>query len=116
MPVAVVTDSTAYLPAELAGEHDLTVVPLTVVVNGTEGLEGDEVSPDDVARALGERRHAVTTSRPAPEQFARTYQELLDAGAAGHVSVHLSAGLSGTAAAASLAAARFGGRITVVDS
>ena len=37
MPVAVVTDSTAYLPTELSGTCDLTVVPLTVVVNGAEG-------------------------------------------------------------------------------
>ena len=45
MPVAVVTDSTAYLPAELSGAYDLTVVPLTVVVNGVEGLEGIEIIP-----------------------------------------------------------------------
>jgi fatty acid-binding protein DegV len=56
MPVAVVTDSTAYLPVELAGTYDLTVVPLTVVINGAEGLEGSEISPAEVARALGARR------------------------------------------------------------
>ena len=48
MPVAVVTDSTAYLPAELGGTYDLTVVPLTVVVNGIEGLEGIEITPAEV--------------------------------------------------------------------
>jgi DegV family protein with EDD domain len=116
MPVAVVTDSTAYLPTELNGLHDLTVVPLTVVLNGSEGLEGSEVFPADVARALGERRVTVSTSRPAPEQFARAYRRLLDGGAAGIVSVHLAAELSGTADAARLAAAEFGDRISVVDS
>lgn len=40
MPVAVVIDSTAYLPPELVQAHRLTVVPLTVVLNGAEGLEG----------------------------------------------------------------------------
>lgn len=40
MPVAVVTDSTAYLPPELLRVHRLTVVPLAVVLNGAEGLEG----------------------------------------------------------------------------
>ncbi len=116
MSVAVVTDSTAYLPAELSGAHRLTVVPLTVVVNGVEGLEGDEITPAEVARALGGRRVAVSTSRPAPEQFVRAYRRLLDAGADGVVSVHLSAKLSGTYDSASLAAAEVGDRVTVVDT
>lgn len=121
MSVAVVTDSTAYLPAELAGAHALTVVPLIVIRGGVEGLEGVEVTPADVERALGARRTAVSTSRPAPEQFVETYRRLFDAGATGVVSVHLSAALSGTVAAAELAAAElaaecFGDRVAVVDS
>ncbi|MEH0822829.1 MULTISPECIES: DegV family protein [unclassified Micromonospora] len=116
MPVAVVTDSTAYLPPELVHAHRLTVVPLTVVLNGAEGLEGVETLPADATRVLGGRRVTVSTSRPAPEQFARTYRELLDAGADGVVSVHLSAELSGTVEAARLAAAELGDRVEVVDS
>ena len=116
MPVAVVTDSTAYLPAELSGTYDLTVVPLTVVVNGDEGLEGSEITPAEVARALGARRSAVSTSRPAPAQFVAAYRKLLDAGADGIVSVHLSAKLSGTHDAARLAAEEIGPRVRVVDS
>jgi DegV family protein with EDD domain len=116
MPVAVVTDSTAYLPSELSGTYDLTVVPLTVVINGAEGLEGEEISPAEVAYALGQRRVAVSTSRPAPEQFVAAYRRLLDAGADGIVSVHLSSQLSGTYDAATLAAAEIGPRVQVVDS
>ncbi len=116
MPVAVVTDSTAYLPSELAGTYDLTVVPLTVVINGDEGLEGLEISPADVARALGQRRVTVSTSRPAPEQFVAAYRKLLAAGADGIVSVHLSSRLSGTYDAAVLAANEVGPQVQVVDS
>jgi DegV family protein with EDD domain len=116
MPVAVVTDSTAYLPAELSGTYDLTVVPLTVVINGDEGLEGEEISPAEVARALAVRRAEVSTSRPAPAQFAAAYRRLLDAGADGIVSVHLSARLSGTFDAARMAAAEVGPQVQVVDS
>ncbi|MFG1953771.1 DegV family protein [Micromonospora sp. NPDC048830] len=116
MPVAVVTDSTAYLPPELVRAHRITVVPLTVVLDGTEGQEGVDVLPADAARALGGRRVSVSTSRPAPEQFAGTYRRLLDNGADGVVSVHLSAGLSGTVEAARLAAAELGDRVAVVDS
>jgi DegV family protein with EDD domain len=116
MPVAVVTDSTAYLPAELHGTYDLTVVPLTVVINGSSGLEGLEIAPSEVAKALNARRSAVSTSRPAPSQFVTAYRKLLDAGASGVVSVHLSAKLSGTYEAACLAAAEVGDQVTVVDS
>jgi DegV family protein with EDD domain len=116
MPVAVVTDSTAYLPPELVRRYRPTVVPLTVVLAGVEGLEGVETFPADVTRALRARRVSVSTSRASPEQFGRTYRELLDAGAEGVVSVHLSAGLSGTVEAAELAAAELGDRVSVVDS
>jgi DegV family protein with EDD domain len=116
MSVAVVTDSTAYLPDELRGRHRLTVVPLTVVVNGTEGAEGVDIAPAEVARALGARRFTVTTSRPAPETFVAAYRRLLDAGADAVVSVHLSAKLSGTADAARLAAEQIGPQVSVVDT
>jgi DegV family protein with EDD domain len=116
MTLRVVTDSTAYLPATVAEAAGLRVVPLTVTVSGRDGREGLEVFSADVARALRERRVAVTTSRPAPTEFATAYRELFDAGATGIVSVHLSARLSGTYESAELAAEEFGGRVAVVDS
>jgi DegV family protein with EDD domain len=114
--IAVVTDSTAYLPADVAAEHGLTVVPITVVIGGRDGLEGVDFSPADVATALLSRRVAVTTSRPAPAAFEEVYRRLLADGADGIVSVHLSAALSGTYDAAVLAAAEVGERVTVIDS
>lgn len=116
MPIAVVTDSTAYLPPGLLATHQLTVVPLTVVLNGVEGREGVETFPADATQALNARRVSVSTSRVAPAQFVHTYHRLLADGADGIVSVHLSAGLSGTVESARLAAAEFGDRVTVVDS
>ena len=116
MPVAVVTDSTACLPADLVERHRITVVPLTVVLDGTAGLEGIDVFPADAARALRGRRTSVSTSRPAPEQFVRAYRRLLDSGASGVVSVHLSAELSGTVEAARLASTETGARVSVVDA
>jgi DegV family protein with EDD domain len=116
MTVRVVTDSTAYLPAAIVADAGLTVVPLTVAVDGDAGFEGVEVAPADVARALVQRRGTVTTSRPSPAQFSEAYRRLFDAGATGVVSVHLSARLSGTYEAALLAASEFDGAVTVVDT
>ncbi|MEX2289533.1 MAG: DegV family protein [Mycobacteriales bacterium] len=114
--VAVVTDSTAYLPEGVAEEYDVGVVPLHVVLGSRTGTEGDQVSPGDVASALAERRLQVSTSRPTPGEFATAYRA---AGSACVVSVHLSAELSGTCDAAAVAAAEVapeGIEVRVVDS
>jgi DegV family protein with EDD domain len=116
MPIAVVTDSTAYLPADQIKRYAMTVVPLTVVLDGAEGREGEDVSPSEVAAALGGRRVQVSTSRPAPEQFVAAYRRLLDAGAGAVVSVHLSAKLSATWESAALAAGQVGPEVTVIDA
>jgi DegV family protein with EDD domain len=112
MSISVVTDSTAYLPPV----EGLSVVPLTVVVNGVEGVEGIDVTPAEVARAMAGRRVSLTTSRPAPAEFEARYRSLLASGATGVVSVHLSAALSGTVEAATLAAGVFDGAVEVVDA
>src|SRR5262245_34557470 len=115
MTVRVVTDSTAYLPDAVAAAAGLRVVPLTVTVSGRDGRDGLEVSSADVARALAAGRVAVTTSRPAPTEFATAYRERRAAGATGIVSVHVSARLSGTFESAELAAEQFCGEVAVVD-
>jgi DegV family protein with EDD domain len=117
VPVAVVTDSTAYLPAELVEGYGITVVPLYVVLAGRSGREGIDVSPADVARALSIRGQTVSTSRPTPGDFVAAYRGALAGGADRLVSIHLSAELSGTLDAARLAAAQVGEHIvSVVDS
>jgi DegV family protein with EDD domain len=116
--IAVVTDSTAYLPAGLADELGVTVVPLHVIVNGVSGVEGSEVSPSDVARALSDRRGTVQTSRALPGDFAAAFTSTVDGGAAGVVAVLMSGALSGTYESARLAAVECGGEsvVRVVDS
>jgi DegV family protein with EDD domain len=114
--VAVVTDSTAYLPDGLAEQQKISVVPLHVVLGRRTGVEGAQVSPADVALALTERRQEVSTSRPTPAEFAAAYRAT---GASQVVSVHLSQALSGTVDAATLGArevAADGIEVRVVDS
>jgi DegV family protein with EDD domain len=116
VPVAVVTDSSAYLPDGFAARHAVHVVPLHVLIDDKSGLDGVDIGPAEVAAALTSR-HMVTTSRPNPGEFVATYRRLLDAGADGIVSVHLSKELSGTWESAWLAAQEVGeDRVRVVDS
>ncbi|MFF4045370.1 DegV family protein [Streptomyces chartreusis] len=113
--VAIVTDSTAYLPPRTMERHGITAVPLTVVVGGQALDEGTEISTRSLAQALRKRR-PVTTSRPSPEVFARHYREVAESGATGIVSLHLSAELSGTYDAAVVAAREAPVPVRVVDT
>ena len=117
MPVALVTDSTASLPAELAAARDITVVPLQVVIGATsydEGVEGG-VTPQMLAEAL-QAWTPVSTSRPNPDQMLEVYERLAKDGATEIVSVHLSGELSGTFESAQLAARRASVPVHAVDS
>ncbi|MCC3654161.1 DegV family protein [Streptomyces sp. WAC 00631] len=113
--VAIVTDSTAYLPPQAMERHAIRAVPLTVVLGDRALEEGTEVSARSVAQALRSRT-PVTTSRPSPEMFAATYREAAAAGATGIVSLHLSAEMSGTYDAAVLAAREAPVPVRVVDT
>jgi DegV family protein with EDD domain len=113
--VAIVTDSTAYLPQGTKERHDIISVPLTVVLGGRALEEGTEISAHSLAQALQKRR-PVTTSRPSPAAFAETYRRAAEAGAQGIVSLHLSAEFSGTYDAAVLAAHEAPVPVRVVDT
>ncbi|MFI5528592.1 DegV family protein [Kitasatospora sp. NPDC051853] len=113
--IALLTDSTAYLPEEVVDRHRIAVVPLSVVVGDEVLAEGVEISPKDVAEALRSKQR-VTTSRPSPETFAEAYRAAAEAGYEAVVSVHISAELSGTVEAARLAAAEAPLPVEVVDS
>lgn len=112
MTVAIVTDSTADLPRALTEEHGITVVPLTVIVEGREYLDGVEMT----AAEFYERNAPATTSQPSPGRFAEAYERLLE----DHdevVSLHISESLSGTYAAAVQGADAAGGdRVHVIDT
>ncbi len=113
--VAIVTDSTAYLPPQTMERHDIIAVPLTVVLGDQALEEGTEISARSLAQALQKRR-PVTTSRPSPELFAETYRKVAETGATGIVSLHLSAEFSGTYDAAVLAAREAPVPVRVVDT
>ncbi|MFC4609700.1 DegV family protein [Streptomyces maoxianensis] len=113
--VAIVTDSTAYLPPPTMERHGIISVPLTVVLGDQAFEEGTEISARSLALALQKRR-PVTTSRPSPEVFAEAYRARAEAGATSIVSLHLSSEFSGTYDAAVLAAKDAPVPVRVVDT
>jgi DegV family protein with EDD domain len=113
--IAIVTDSTAYLPVEITARQGIWVVPLHVVLGGQQFSEGVDVSTAEVAAALREFT-SVSTSRPSPQAFLDAYQAAATGGADAIVSVHISADMSGTVESAVLAASQSPIPVEVVDS
>jgi DegV family protein with EDD domain len=113
--VALVTDSTAYLPASVVDAHGIHVVPLHVIIGGTEFSEGVDVTTGEVAEAL-RRFKPVSTSRPSPQAFLDAYEKAASKGADSVVSVHISADMSSTVESAHLAAQQSPVPVRVVDS
>src|SRR5215208_902372 len=99
-PLAVVTDSTSYLPPELIERHGLTVVPLYVVFGGDRTVPEIEIT--DYPAFFEELRTAEklpTTSQPSVGDFTAVFEPLLGAGKE-VVSVHIAGVLTGTPEAA----------------
>jgi DegV family protein with EDD domain len=113
--VAVVTDTTHYLPRELADAQGIQQVSL--YVNWPEGQEREIDMPSFDAFYDRLRRSAElpTTSQPSIGDFLTVYEPLVAAGT-DVVSIHLAGGISGTVESARQAAKQAGGRIEVLDS
>jgi DegV family protein with EDD domain len=115
--IALVTDSTAMLPASQAAERGITVVPLQVVIGAQSYDEGvdAEATPDTIAAALKEFT-PVSTSRPTPAMFLAAYEHAAAEGAEAVLSVHLSGEVSGTYESAQLAARDASVPVLTVDT
>lgn len=109
--VAVVTDSTAYLPPSLAA--GIEVVPLQVTMGERSALEGVDLTPAEFASWIAGAGRRATTSQPSPAAFLAAFDACDDREI---VAVHLSGALSGTVGAADAAGRTSGKTVRVVDS
>ncbi len=120
-PVAVVTDTTHYMPRALVERLGVYEVSLYVTFEGVTAREADIVDLGDFYTRLKASSELPSTSQPSVGDFLTAYEPLLEDGA-DIVSIHLSAGISGTSAAAEQARDQLleGGiapeRIVVLDS
>jgi DegV family protein with EDD domain len=118
---AVVCDTTAYLPTELVRDHEINLVSLYVSLEGRQERESEIADYDHFYDRLRRSEEGVTTSQPSVGDFVSVYEPLLAEGRE-IVSLHLSAGISGTCEAAMQASERLaeqgkgGGRVRVYDS
>ena len=116
--VAIVTDSTAYLPEEIQKQYNITVTPLSVIWGDQIYRDGVDILPGEFYKRLGETKVMPTTSQVTPAAFQSTFQSLLEHGF-DVLGIFVSSKISGTFQSAvqardTLSSAKE--KITLVDS
>jgi DegV family protein with EDD domain len=97
--VAVVTDTTHYIPQEIVQRHGIHLVSLYVNWDGRTDREADLADYDDFYDHMRTAATLPSTSQPSVGDFLAVYEPLLEAGD-DVLSIHLSGGISGTVGAA----------------
>lgn len=112
--IKIVTDSSITIEPEVVEEYGISIVPLSVMVDGV--LYSDsELGQGDFLRLMQSSKNLPKTSQPPVGVFAEIYENLAADGA--HiVSIHMSHALSGTVEAARQGATLANADVTVVDS
>ncbi len=114
--VAIVTDSTAYIPPEISAGYPIFSTPLQVIWDGETLRDGIDIQPDAFYRRLQHSKTTPTTSQPTPAAFIELYSRLLEQDYS-ILSIHISSKLSGTLDSATQARGHFpGAHIELFDS
>jgi len=116
--VAVITDSTAYIPDALIKEHSITVVPQVLIWGEETFRDGMDIMPDDFYKRLETAKVMPTTSQVSILDVKIAFEKLLESGF-DVLGIFISAKLSGTIQSATQAREllpKAANRISIVDS
>ncbi|MFP4457510.1 MAG: DegV family protein [Clostridia bacterium] len=113
--IAIITDSCADLPKDLAKKLGVTIIPLNVIFGEEVLKDGVEITSSEFYKRLATESKLPSTSQPTPQEFEEVYRDLLKENDR-VVSIHLSEKLSGTLASAKIAAKSFGDKVVAFDS
>jgi DegV family protein with EDD domain len=93
--VAIVTDSTAFMPTEFTRHLPIFFIPLHVIWGDETFLDNVDITADQFYEKLKTSKVLPSTSQPSPAAFQDLYLKLIDQGY-DILSIHISARLSGT--------------------
>jgi len=113
--IKIVTDSTADLSEELLREYHISVLPLSISIDGTVYRDRFDIQPDEFIEKMERAAELPKSSQPPLGAFIELYEELTADGSE-VISIHLSSQLSGTYQTAVSASNMVDGKITVIDS
>lgn len=100
----IITDSSCDLPATIADQLDIDIVPLTIRFGDEEFVDREQLSTAEFWTRCVNSPTLPETAAPAPGQFERAYRNAAANGATSVLVVSLSSALSGTMQSAQLAA------------
>jgi len=113
--IKIVTDSTADLSEELLREYHISVLPLSISIDGIVYRDRFDIQPDEFIEKMESAAELPKSSQPPLGAFIELYEELTADGSE-VISIHLSSQLSGTYQTAVSASNMVDGNITVIDS
>lgn len=114
--IGILTDSTSDIPPEEALRYDIHVVPAMIILGGLSLRDGFDISRSELYRRMASQGIIPTTSSPSAGAFEEAYEGMFRQGYEKIFSIHPAAKLSSIYNAAHVAAARFPGRVEVVES
>ncbi|EMB63282.1 DegV family protein [Streptococcus mutans] len=114
--IKIVTDSSITIEPDLVEALDITVVPLTVMVDGIVYSDNDLKEDGKFLSLMRNSKSLPKTSQPPVGLFAETYEKLIKEGAEQIVAIHITHSLSGTLEASRQGANIAGADVTVLDS
>jgi len=116
--IAIVTDSTAYIPAEFVKKYNLTVAPQILIWGEETFQDGVDIKPEEFYTRLKTAKTMPSTSQVSPATMLSIFQSLVDQGAE-VLGIFISSKLSGTIQSAAQARESMGSageKVTIVDS
>jgi DegV family protein with EDD domain len=114
--IAIVTDSTAYIPQDLVDKYDIRVAPQVLIWGEQTLLDGVDIQPQEFYTRLQSDPVHPSTSQVTPGKFKEIFEDLLEDDRE-ILAILLSEKLSGTIDSAEQAIEFFpGARIEIVDS
>lgn len=114
--IKIVTDSSITIEPELVESLGITVVPLSVMIDGVIYSDNDLKEEGKFLDLMRQSKEVPKTSQPPVGVFAEVYENLVKKGADQIVSIHITNSLSGTVEAARQGASIAGANVTVIDS
>ena len=113
--IKIVTDSSVTIEPELVKQFDITVVPLSVMIDNVVYSDADLKEEGKFLQLMQESKNLPKTSQPPVGVFAEVFEELCKDGSQ-ILAIHMSHALSGTVEAARQGASLSTADVTVIDS
>ena len=115
MRTAIMTDTNSGISVEEGRQKGIFVLPMPVIIDGQDYLEGVNITHSDLYRAILEGKE-VSSSQPSPGSLSDMWDDILSQGYDEIIYIPMSSGLSSSCSSAIAMAADYQDRVQVADN